>query len=279
MLDGKGEKGSEWWKLDHDIPARVATPRTPAPRTSHLDKLRAIWSRNGKRSHSKQETSPIPIQFPPLSPSPTEYVEKPERAASGPKPKYPSILERGYQDRINVPPEAPKLPPIDTEPLLLLTDADHSRRKVRVPPRALIVPPHGRPIPGLSERKQGTPNTPAHRRKSWLSRHHPFLPPKDPLTPTSAPVFSHRAYARTPTPNPPQGWVVPRSSVAPEGPRTKGRRIPVPRFEEPRRAPPAPPLPTLPEDRVAPSTADPRVYAIMPPGLQSPYRRRQPAPI
>ncbi|KAF9008741.1 hypothetical protein BDQ17DRAFT_1348846 [Cyathus striatus] len=260
------------------MPARVATPRTPAPAPSRLDKLRAIWSRNGKRSQSNQETSPIPIQFPPLSPSPIEYVEKPQRAASAPKPKYPSILERGYQDRINVPPEAPpKLPPIDTHPLF--TDPDQSRRKVRIPPRALIVPPLGRPIPGLSDRKKRSPNTPAHRRRSWLSRHHPFL--KDPLTPTSAPVFSHHAYARTPTTatNLPPGWVMPRSSVAPEGPRPKGRRIPAPRFEEPRRAPPAPSLPPLPEDRVAPSTADPRMYAILPPGLQSPYRRRQPAPI
>ncbi|TEB35365.1 hypothetical protein FA13DRAFT_1728168 [Coprinellus micaceus] len=167
--------------------------------------------------------------------SPTQTIVLPLQTVPQPKPRYPSVLERGYRVPLyptQSPPEqqasqgrslttpreashshVPSLPPIPqsavppASPHPITVAERNVRKKVIVPPRALKIS-NGRPLVPFAERKTGTPRSPAHRqrRPGFMNQFkHPFLPLKDSDTafPTiSAPMPS----ADTSVTNPKLGY-------------------------------------------------------------------------
>ncbi|RDB23194.1 hypothetical protein Hypma_009616 [Hypsizygus marmoreus] len=149
-----------------------------------FDRIRAAFGRPANKPPLENILPVFKVVLPPGS---TDSVDRPPPAVPNHLPKYPSSLERGYSKRPHPPP-----PPLEgypdlsrtpsmTESLLDAQPGDRaSRRKVQVPPKVLLVPPPGRPLPGLaSSRSAGrAPRSPS-RHRSWLSKHsfkHPFIP-------------------------------------------------------------------------------------------------------
>lgn len=312
-VDGKEEKkGSltDWWRQRHSIPDRVEPPPSARPRTS-LQRLKNVLTRKGAlRTHtrtpssdsSESTTNLISKLTAPKVPatSPTQTIILPLQTVPQPKPRYPSVLERGYRVPLypvppmpqdNSPPRsltspAPPPPPASTgAPASAhpITMADRvARKKLTLPPRALKVS-NGRPLVPISERKTGVPRSPAHRQRRGLMNQfkHPFLPlnNSDTAFPTiSAPMPS----ADTGATNPKLGYSVNMSRayastpysapMAPGGPRqisrVSTRRIPVPVYDT---RPSRPLLPATPlhlrED-----------VRVLPPGSPS-VNRTVPTPI
>jgi len=149
-----------------------------------FDRLRMALGRRGRTNQSL-----VPIFQIALPPGSKESIDRPPPAVPNYAPRYPSVLERGYAKKRPTPPplegyEASRSPLVtDTiRPNDSVGGERPSRRKVQVPPKALIVPTLGRPLPGLgvSAKSAGLrpPKSPS-RRRSWFSKHplkHPFIP-------------------------------------------------------------------------------------------------------
>ncbi|TFK43206.1 hypothetical protein BDQ12DRAFT_661910 [Crucibulum laeve] len=290
MVDQRAEKVMDWWKLDHDIPPRVDVEKEKETKPSHLDRLRSALGRRGGSRGQAQVSPPLPIQFPPATPSPTESIELPQPSVRPHMPRYPSILERG--SRAFSP--SPKRRSFNRSPPYA-GEESRPKRKFRVPPRALIVPPPGRSVPGLADRKTGTPRSANQKRRDWLTTHqpkHPFLPLKDsdaPFPPISAPIPStlvrtthtNTAYAdqegsRLEAPLPPLPPTRPRIE------RKHSRRIPVPEYQDHRR--PLMPIPPHMRNEIGRAVANDarrmQISQTTPPPGQTQYHRPQyPQPI
>jgi hypothetical protein len=170
--------------------------------SSGFDRIRAAFGRR------KKHEAILPVYNVPLPPGSVESIERPQPAAQGHVPRYPSILERGNSQRSfdsDTPPpkksppskRASPPPPLKGLPELARTPSSSSTssrlsgpraqskvsKRPQVPPKAVLVPPPGRPLPGLSGSKTAhTPKSPSKRR-SWLSKHtfkHPFIPFRSP---------------------------------------------------------------------------------------------------
>ncbi|KAF5331655.1 hypothetical protein D9611_007638 [Ephemerocybe angulata] len=296
---GDEKKGgfADWWRQSHSIPDRVEPPPSARPRTS-LQRLKSALSRKGaqhRRTPSTESETGLLSKFSFKVTSPTVTIDLPMQTVPQPKPRYPSVLERGYRVPLypvqsppqeNSPPRsltspAPPPPPSSNDkPTHPITVAERSvRKKLTLPPRALKIS-NGRPLVPISERKMGVPRSPAHRQRRGLMNQfkHPFLPLKDSDTafPTiSAPMPS----ADNGASNPKLGYAAnqayaymqkPRiAPMHPGGPRqlsrVSTRRIPVPVYET---KPSRPLLPATPlhlrED-----------VRVLPPGSPSVHR---PAP-
>jgi len=120
----------------------------------------------------------------------TNSINVPPPAVPNHAPRYPSILERGTTKKRPAPPPLEGYPDPSRVPVSeSIRSIDSAggqrtgRRKLQVPPKALVVTTPGRPLPGLaaiSARSAGlrTPKSPS-RRRSWFAKHpfkHPFIP-------------------------------------------------------------------------------------------------------
>lgn len=153
---------------------------SPDEKARRFDRFREAFSRRGEKK-AQEGILPTYQAKPPLSHM--DSISPPPRAVPNHVPRYPSALERGHSKTARYPPpthDLSRMPSI-TESLRSAPAGDRaSRRKVQIPPRALLVPPPGRPLPGLAGRI-GMLRSPrsASRRKSWLSKRlskHPFIP-------------------------------------------------------------------------------------------------------
>lgn len=302
---GDGEKGgslAEWWRKSYAVPDRVEPPPTPATagpgaRTS-IQRFRNILTRKGVlRGVNKKgdEESQAP-SIHNLIPSPTLTLDIPIQAVPQNKPRYPSVLERGYR----VPLYPNTLPPKDpagsrslTSPAASLVKssaasppsmASDTRPLIGLPPRSLKAS-HGRLLNPIAEhRKSGQPRSPARRRVGFNVNigqfKHPFIPLKDSDTdfPTiSGPLPS----AETAETNPKLGYptAMPRMRTAVPGPRinvarANSRRIPAPVSIQ--TAPLRPMVPSTPLHLRQLSKEDKR---ILPPGQSAGLTRPAPTPI
>jgi len=243
MVDKKDEKGglSEWWRKSYAVPDRVEPPPSAGPRSS-LQRLRSALARKAGSKKGDEESIPSPPATKKLT-SPTMTIDLPMQTVPQAKPRYPSVLERGY--RVPLYPTAVQAQdntssrsltsPAPQRPLLSVAERSIStRRKVSVPPRALKIS-NGRPLVSFAERRLGVPRSPAHRRKGAGlvvgQFKHPFIPLKDSDTdfPTiSAPFPS----AETGETNPKLSYNAPNTSYprvnGPRVSRASSRRVPVP---------------------------------------------------
>lgn len=146
-------------------------------------RFRDAFSRRGAK---KSQDNILLVYQAKLPPGPAGSVSLPAPAAPNHVPRYPSILERGYSRTARHSPplqDLSRMPSI-TESLRSAPAGDRaSRRKVQIPPRALLVPPPGRPLPDLTGQvgASRSPRSPSKRR-SWFSKHlykHPFIPLRD----------------------------------------------------------------------------------------------------
>lgn len=276
MVESKEKSFSEWWRQSHSIPERIEMPPSAGVRTSLQRIKSALAMRNPSKSQEKEELLIPPVKV--VSPSGT--IDLPMQTVPQLKPRYPSVLERGYR----VPLYPVQGASLDKSPPRSLTSpatqvplnaaAVTLQRQVAVPPRALNIA-KGRLVLPRSDRKVGLPRSPAFGRKHGMltSISHPFMPLKDSESafPTiSAPMPSQEDASTNPKLAYPEG-VVPAVRVAPappSGPRMgkRGtRRVPAPLFVPPRPKTPASPLGL-------------RETVIFPPG-QSPSIRPSPLPL
>jgi hypothetical protein len=125
------------------------------------DAFRDAFTRRGANRSQEAIYQPSPFPFS------TDAINRPTPAAPGHTPRYPSILERGYSKTARHPqdlalvrlpsiPESLRSAPVGDRP---------SRRKIQIPPRALLVPPPGRQLPGLAGRVVGS--SPSPRSPLW----------------------------------------------------------------------------------------------------------------
>ncbi|KAF8076123.1 hypothetical protein FPV67DRAFT_1470432 [Lyophyllum atratum] len=211
-----------------------------------FDRLRMAFGRPGVK---KPQEGILPI---------FQSIDVPPPAAPNHVPRYPSVLERGHNKRRPTPP--PLEGYLDGSRTASVTDSIRSiessgaerpsRRRVQVPPKALIVPAPGRPLPGLglSAKSAGLrpPKSPS-RRRSWFSKHpfkHPFIPvrnadnslrfpPSSPLYPGQYQPSRQHLEARTRSPR--IEGMSPRSSSTSTQQvpgRESARRPPVPLYED-----------------------------------------------
>lgn len=273
MVDSKAEKKIDWWRLSHNFDAPPPPSDTPVGGRSHLERLKSALSRKGaqRRQH---EVIPSVIVHKAVT-SPTETIDLPLQSVPNPKPRYPSVLERGH----HVPLYPVQSPPRVSPPVSRSRQSSESRRNLSSPPRAVIVP-SGRSVVGLSDRKVGTPRSPANRKRDWLARHnfrHPFLPLKDSDTPF--PEIS------APLPANPGDLTHPKLSYSYSigKPRAVPPRPDGPRHERYKKIPPpiVPPKPLLPELQLGEEfhRYTPGKQNVFPPGLSPSYPRPSPRPI
>jgi len=158
---------------------------------SKFDRIRAAFGRRKKRE------AILPVYSVGLPAGSAEPLEPPPPAAKGHIPRYPSVLERGNSQRTvdstrssgktspskraSPPPPLKGLPELSRTPSIQSTDSRLSgprpRERPQPPPKAVLVPPPGRPLPGLSGSK--TARTP--KRRSWKHPFkHPFIPFRSP---------------------------------------------------------------------------------------------------
>jgi len=156
---------------------------SPDEKAGRFDRFREAFSRREK----KAQDGILPVYQTKLPPSFTDsIISRPAPVAPGHVPRYPSILERNQNKTAREPSPPQDLPrsPSITESLRSAPAGDRaSRRKVQIPPRALLVPPPGRPLPGLAGRV-GVSRSPLSPR-SWFSKRlskHPFIPIRDDLS-------------------------------------------------------------------------------------------------
>ena len=151
---------------------------SPDEKAGRFDRFREAFSRREK----KTQDGILPTYQTKLPPGFTDsiIISRPPPAAPSHVPRYPSILERNFSKtaREPSPPRDLSRPPSITESLRSAPAGDRaSRRKVQIPPRALLVPPPGRPLPGLAG-QVGVSHSPLSPR-SWFSKRlskHPFIP-------------------------------------------------------------------------------------------------------
>jgi len=248
MVDakGKGEKGglSEWWRKSYAVPDRVEPPSSAGPRSS-LQRLRsALAGRSNKKSND--ESIPSPPANKAIT-SPTMTIVLPMQTVPQVKPRYPSVLERGYRvplypTAVQAQDNAPSrslTSPAPQQPITAVAERPIRRSKVSIPPRALKIS-NGRPLVSIAERRLGVPRSPAHRRKGagliGLGQFkHPFIPLKDSDTdfPTISGPFPSSETGET---NPKLSYDGPRTSAPRAAPalygprvsRASSRRVPVP---------------------------------------------------
>jgi hypothetical protein len=159
---------------------------SPDEKAGWYDRFREAFTRRGEE---KSQEGVLPTYQAKAPLSQMGSISPPPRAVPNHIPRYPSILERGHSKTARHPPppqDLSRMPSI-TESLRSAPAGDRaSRRKVQIPPRVLLVPPPGRPLPGLAgrvgvSRSPRSPRSPS-RRKSWLSKRlskHPFIPLRD----------------------------------------------------------------------------------------------------
>lgn len=233
---------------------------SPDESKGRFDRIRQAL---GRRPFKRSQQSILPVFQIAIPPGSTESINRPPPAAPNHVPRYPSTLERGYDkgSRRPTPPSMAGYPDLPRTASVTTTDTwepGDPRRKVQVPPKAVLVPMPGRPLPGLaaavSARSPGLrpPRSPS-RRRSWFSKHpfkHPFIPvraadnllrfpPGSPLNPnTPAQYHPSRQHlgaqmSETQSPriegSPVSGW---RMSANPVPPVQEERQV--------RRPPPAP---------------------------------------
>ncbi|GLB33545.1 hypothetical protein LshimejAT787_0104290 [Lyophyllum shimeji] len=204
-----------------------------------FDRLRMALGRR------RNNPSILPIFQIAIPPGSQESIDRPPPAVPSHVPKYPSVLERGHAKRRPMPPPLEgygesRPPSTDT------TRSDDSgggersgRRKVQEPPKALIVPTPGRPLPGLGATAKSAglrpPKSPS-RRRSWFSKHplkHPFIPvrnadpslrfpPGSPLHPGQYQPSRQHLEARARSPR--VEAVTPRTATASAKPLPSARR-------------------------------------------------------
>jgi hypothetical protein len=210
-----------------------------------FDRIRNAFGRRGLRN---SQQSILPVYQVSLSPGSMRSINRPETPAPAHIPRYPSMLERSHNR-----PRPP--PPLGVEFSRMSSMSDSirsagpgdraSRRKVQIPPKVLLVPSPGRPLPGFADRRIGGSRSPksAPGRKSWLSKRlsrHPFIPLRDPdpsihfapgspLHPDHYQPSRELLEARLDIKSP----RTPRTPMTPRTPRREPvRRLPVPLYED-----------------------------------------------
>ena len=150
---------------------------SPDEKAGRFDRFREAFSRREK----KAQDGILPVYQTKLpSGFADSIISRPAPVAPGHVPRYPSILERNQSKtaREPSPPQHLSRQLSITESLRSAPAGDRaSRRKVQIPPRALLVPPPGRPVPGLAGHI-GVSRSPLSPR-SWFSKRlskHPFIP-------------------------------------------------------------------------------------------------------
>jgi len=238
MVDGKNEK-MDWWRLSHRIepaipPVEPQSERRPQPGGhSRIERLKAALQIQKKGGKSE----PILPTHRKTTSSPTDTIILPLQTNPNIKPRYPDILERGYQVPISQSP-----PQITTT--LYGSESKPLERTPSIPPQAVVTQGQ-RTTLSRSGARSGAPRSPAgHRRRDWLRRtsfRHPFLPLKvsdapmalkisDPVPiaiDTTNPKFGYALSLSRPraAPSPPGG---PRSSFKPPVPPKLIRKSPPP---------------------------------------------------
>ena len=277
MVDSKAEKKIDWWRLSHNFDASTpAASDAPVGGRSHLERLKSALSRKGAQRR-RQEMIPSVVVHKPVT-SPTETIDLPLQSVPNPKPRYPSVLERGHHVPLYPVQSPPKVSPPPSRTLRSLERDRASRRALNSPPRALVLP-SGRPV--LPDRKVGTPRSPANRRRDWLARHnlrHPFLPLKDtdavPFPKISAPLPANPADLTHPKLS---------YSYSIQKPRAVPPRPDGPRHERYKKIPPpiVPPRSLLPNLELGEQFGKytPGKQNVFPPGLSPSYPRASPRPI
>lgn len=279
MVDSKAEKKIDWWRLSHNFDAPPpAASDTPTGGRSHLERLKSALSRKGaQRRH--QGVIPSVVVHKAVT-SPTETIDLPLQSVPNPKPRYPSVLERGHHVPLYPVQSPPRVSPPPSRTLQSSERDRASRRNLNSPPRALVIP-SGRPLLGYPDRKVGTPRSPANRKRDWLARHnlrHPFLPLKD----TDAVPFPKIS---APLPASPGDLTHPKLSYSYSigKPRAVPPRPDGPRHERYKKIPPpiVPPRLLLPDLELGEQFGKytPGKQNVFPPGLSPSYPRPSPRPI
>ncbi|KAG6837995.1 hypothetical protein H0H93_008389 [Arthromyces matolae] len=149
--------------------------------TGKFDRLREALGRRPGISKKAPLDNIFPVYLPPRS---SETIDRPPPSVPTHVPRYPSILERGSKRRPSPLEGYPDPSRVSIADTIQSTDSEMSaRRQLQVPPKALVVPTPGRPLPGLavaSAKSAGLsmPKSPS-RRRSWFSKQpfkHPFIP-------------------------------------------------------------------------------------------------------
>lgn len=211
-----------------------------------FDRIREAFAHRGLK---KSQPGILPLYQTSLPPGSKEFISGPMTPAPAHIPRYPSVLERG-RNRPRPPPPPLGLgidrTPSMSDSIQSAEPGDRaSRRKVQIPPRVLLVPSPGRPLPGFA--RPGASRSPrSPRRKSWLSKRlsrHPFIPLRDPdpsiqFAPGS-PLHPNHYQPSRELLEARLDLKSPRTPMTPRTPRTPKlarrepvRRLPVPLYEE-----------------------------------------------
>ena len=173
---GEEKWSAGWFSTFSKSDSSPAEKLLASPSRGPLDRFRDAFGRRGElRPQDAYQTK--------LPPRSTDTISPPPPAAPNHIPRYPSILERTHSQTARHPPPLQELSrvPSMTESLRSAPAGDRvSRRKVQIPPRALLLPPRGRPLPGLAGALR-SPKSPL-KPKTWFSKRlskHPFIPLRD----------------------------------------------------------------------------------------------------
>ncbi|KAF5363395.1 hypothetical protein D9756_000819 [Leucocoprinus leucothites] len=244
-IDLQSAKGTTWWVLETKGGGKEREGKNSGeeylikPKTPHLDRLRRYFL-SPKNAVKQDPELPRDTFQHPAFPAPadqTNPIARPLPAIPNSHSRYPTIL-----DRPGNPPGFPPPSPYKNTNLARTIRAVESRekldrRRVQIPPKALAVP-HGRPIPGLPERKAAVPKSPSgHRRRSWLSRQafkNPFLPLKesDAVLPSSVSAGLALRQQMAHSPRSRSNLSAPATSPPDASRMGVARRIPAPIYEE-----------------------------------------------
>lgn len=239
MVDGKSEK-INWWRLSHRIepaipPVESQPERRPPGDQSRIERLKAALQIQKKGGKSE---SILPTHRK-VKNSPTETIILPFQTSPKIEPRYPDVLERGYQIPI-YPAQSP--PQITTT--LYGSDSKPLQRTPSIPPQAIVTQGQ-RTTLSRSGARSGAPRSPAgSRRRESLNRNsfrHPFLPVKVPDAPL-APKISAPVPIAIDLTNPKLGHPLSfsRPRAAPSPPRSSFRSAVTPKLT--RKSPPPAPL-------------------------------------
>lgn len=249
-IDLQSAKRTSWWVLETKGGEKEREEKNSADdgyplksKTSHLDRLRYFLSRG---SAQKQNSESVQNAFPqsgfPPAQDTSNQVTRPLPAVPTSHPRYPSILDRPGNPPGFPPPSPFKNPNLARTILAVESREKSNRRRVQIPPRALIVP-NGRLIPNLPDRKAGTSRSPpGHRRRSWLSRQsfkNPFLPLKesDAVLPPSVSAGLALRQQLTNSPRSRSNLSAPATSPPDASRMDATRKVPMPIYEERRTVP------------------------------------------
>ncbi|KAG6844114.1 hypothetical protein H0H87_009720 [Tephrocybe sp. NHM501043] len=154
-----------------------------------LDRLRDALGRRAGLGKKAPLDNILPVYHVNLPAGSAESIDRPPTALPSHVPRYPSVLERGSRKRFSPPPPLEGYPDLSRVSLAdsiqptQSASTERTGRRVQLPPKALVVPTPGRPLPGLvvaSAKSAGLhmPKSPS-RRRSFFSKHpfkHPFIP-------------------------------------------------------------------------------------------------------